>query len=74
VTELSGHADEVAWASFDDVVEGYDRIAKEEKVFEPDEMRNESAVVTRVVYGKWPIRSIDTQEVYDTSSWEELRE
>jgi len=71
VAELSGHADEVAWACFDDVVEGYEKIAEEEKIFEPDEVRTDSAIVTRVIYGDWPIRSIDVKKAYDTSSWED---
>jgi len=74
VYEMSGYADELTWVCHDDVVEGYERLAEEEKIFEPDEIMNESAVVTHVIYGDWPIRNVDLSKLYDTSSWDDIDE
>ncbi|VVC01094.1 HTH-type transcriptional regulator LrpA [uncultured archaeon] len=72
--ELSGGSDMFVWASFNDLKEGYARVEEEDKIFELDEIRHETALALEVIHGLWPIRNVEIKKLYDASSWEEIKE
>ncbi|MFA5077825.1 MAG: winged helix-turn-helix transcriptional regulator [Candidatus Micrarchaeia archaeon] len=74
VYEMSGGEDMFIWTSFNDLKEGYARLEEEDKIFELDEVRHETAIALEVLQGFWPIRNIELKKLYDASGWEEIKE
>jgi len=70
VVETSGASDGFDWTTADDMKSAYAGLHAAERLYH-GYLRTESAVITKVIYGLWPIRSVDLEAVYDTSSWEE---
>jgi DNA-binding Lrp family transcriptional regulator len=67
VASLSGTADEVALLSYDDVEKGYEEIKSIDRIFAPDEVKTESAIITQVIYGELPFRNTEISKLYDIS-------
>lgn len=69
VAETAGAYDGFDWIGFEDAESAYERIRETEAIYKGT-LRTKAAEITEVIYGLWPIRSIDIQKEYDTSSWE----
>ncbi len=70
VVETSGASDGFDWTCSDDTKGAYAGLHAAERLYH-GYLRTESAVVTKVIYGLWPVRSMDLEKTYDTSSWEQ---
>ena len=64
---VAGTADEFAVMSFDELAEANELVKEWEEIEKEDEVKIENAIVTQVVYGSLPFRTMDIQKVYDTS-------
>ncbi|VVC72264.1 AsnC-type helix-turn-helix domain protein [uncultured archaeon] len=69
VVETAGAADAFHWVSADDVKAAYAELKKAEQLYQ-GYLRTESAIVEKVIYGLWPVRALDMEKVYDSSSWD----
>lgn len=67
IASLSGTADEVALLSYDDVEKGYEEIKSIDRIFVPDEVKTDSAIITQVIYGELPFRNTEISKLYDIS-------
>ena len=70
VVETSGSTDGFDWTCSDDIDGAYSGLHSAERLYH-GYLRTESATITKVIYGLWPIRSVDLEKAYDTSSWEQ---
>jgi len=73
VVETSGASDGFDWTSAETINEAYAGLRAAEQLY-GGFLKTECATVTKVVYGLWPIRSMDLDECYDESSWDEARD
>lgn len=68
VVETSGYADALDWVAVPNLMDGYAHIAGIEKFYKGT-LRNETALIQKVILGSWPVRSVELEDAYDKSSW-----